>query len=131
MPRTPYYTYSRLKNSEYPEATSRNGKWLVFVDAEHRNSIWSLITTLLQCGKLGDTAKISKQNTINGNSVICVYTYDYDDIEDKERIKNELLNIGITQNIPYKSDAKSREESEQRNRELTLFMEHMEQSDIK
>lgn len=123
MPYTPYYTYSRLKNSGYPEATSRNGKWLVFVGAEHRDSIWSLITTLLQEGKLGDTAKISKQNPCNGNSVICVYTYDYNDIEDKERIRNELLNIGITQNMPYKSDNKSREESEQRGRDLMSYME--------
>jgi hypothetical protein len=36
--------------------------------------------------------------------VICVYTYDYRDKEDRDRIRNRLKELGWTDPIPYKSD---------------------------
>lgn len=48
-------------------------------------------------------------NAKNPNEhVICVYTYDYRDRGDVDRIRAALRDLGITWKIPYKTDAATR-----------------------
>ncbi len=42
---------------------------------------------------------------IPGRHVICVYTYDWTDFEDVTRVRNELMILGFTQKLGYKTDA--------------------------
>jgi hypothetical protein len=47
---------------------------------------------------------VATQHATHGRRVICVYTYDYEDVEDVRRIRDSS-NFGIVGRIPYKSDA--------------------------
>ena len=104
-----YWIYAQRKKSKYPDSTARSGKWLVFVRAEHVDGVWAKIKKAVESGSLGDQAKVATARP-NPNAaddarrVICVYTYDCEDIEDVRRIREELRRLGIVDRIPYKSD---------------------------
>jgi len=49
----------------------------------------------------------TKHNAHSKNSshkVICVYTYDWKDVQDVKRIREKLRKIGVIRNISYKTD---------------------------
>jgi hypothetical protein len=108
-----YWIVARRKRGEYPERTTRSGKWLVFVSAAKVDSVWKKIKQAVENGLLGDRAKVSTAKP-NPNSrdpnrrVICVFTYNYEDIEDVRRIRQQLRHLGITEKIAYKADEDTR-----------------------
>jgi hypothetical protein len=104
-----YWIESTRQKGKYPKSTSRSGKWLIFNDKKAIDILWTKIKSATEDGLLGRCSKVStglnnpnSRNTTKG--VICVYTYDSDDIEDVRRIRTELRQIGITNKIPYKLD---------------------------
>jgi hypothetical protein len=104
-----YWIYAMRKRGKYPEATSRSGKWLVFVNIEEIDEVWDKIKKATEEGKLGSDAKVAtaipNPNATNSETkVICVYTYDYADEKDVNRVREELRKLGITKKIPYKAD---------------------------
>lgn len=104
-----YWVYAQRKNGEYPEHTSRGGKWLIFVSAYNLSTVWRKVKTAVEEGRLGGMAKVAtaKQNSRSQNTnpkVICVYTYDWKDHQDVTRIRDELRKIGIVRKISYKTD---------------------------
>ena len=70
---------------------------------------WKRIRTALDQGALGALAKVSTARP-NPNSidpdihVICIYTYDYDDLADVRRVRESLRLLGATWKMSYKSD---------------------------
>lgn len=93
----------------YPSSTSASGKWLLFVRRDQVDDSWEKVRRALGQGKLGASAKVStarpNPNATNpGNHVICVYTYDSDDVGDVMRIREELRGLGFEGKIPYKTD---------------------------
>lgn len=104
-----YWMYAERKTGEYPEHTSRGGKWLIFVRVYNLNKSWLKVKTATEKGRLGGMAKAAttKHNPKFPNSkvkVICVYTYDWHDEQDVQRVRTELRNIGIVRKIAYKAD---------------------------
>jgi len=103
-----YWIYAVRKRGKYPKATSRSGKWLIFVDPENVDEVWAKIKKAVEEGKLGDSAKVlTAKSPLVGKSkahVICVYTYDWTDENDVKRIREELRKLGITNKISYKAD---------------------------
>ncbi|HEX9897147.1 MAG TPA: putative phosphothreonine lyase domain-containing protein [Dehalococcoidales bacterium] len=104
-----YWLHAHRKSGKYPKPTVRSGKWLVFVDKEDVDMVWSKIKKTVEEGMLGSDAKVAtaKSNphaTDASTKVICVYTYDHADEEDVRRIRAELRKLGITNRIPYKTD---------------------------
>ena len=104
-----YWIIARRKTGDYPKSTAQSGKWLVFVDAANVDGIWSKIKRAVEHGLLGDQAKVStakpNPNARDPNRrVICVFTYDYDDIEDVRRIREQLRRLGVTERIAYKAN---------------------------
>ncbi|MBU2573155.1 MAG: DUF1917 domain-containing protein [Elusimicrobia bacterium] len=104
-----YWIYAERKTGQYPEATDRSGKWLIFVPLQNIDAVWERIKTATEEGRLGDSAKVATARpnpnaTDSTKKVICVYTYDWQDKEDVMRIRKELRAIGIVWKIPYKSD---------------------------
>ena len=102
-----YWVYAQRKKGKYPEHTSHGGKWLIFVGSHNLSRIWNKIKIAVEEGRLGGLAKASRhgsrvQSSVNG--VICVYTYDWNDHQDVERIREELRKIGIIRKISYKTD---------------------------
>ena len=112
-----YWEYAQRKDGEYPEHTSRGGKWLIFVSSHNLDAVWSKIKVAVEEGRLGGMAKASKRNSHslpvrvraqtsqNSNyKVICVYTYDWKDHQDVQRVREELRKLGIVRKISYKTD---------------------------
>ncbi len=94
---------------EYPSSTPRSGKWLLFVSRSEVDEIWEKVRRALEEGKLGASAKVSTARpnpnaTDPENHVVCVYTYDSDDVGDVMRIREELRGLGFEGKIPYKTD---------------------------
>jgi hypothetical protein len=108
-----YWIVARRKTGKYPESTAQSGKWLVFIGAAKVDSIWKRIKQAVEVGLLGDRAKVSTAKP-NPNArdpdrqVICVFTYNYEDIEDVRRIREQLRRLGITEKIAYKADKDTR-----------------------
>jgi hypothetical protein len=104
-----YWLYATRKRGQYPKATTKSGKWLVFVPVSQVDEVWVKIKDATEEGRLGDSAKVATAKP-NPNSsdpskkVICVYTYDWTDEEDVRRIRDELRALGIVSKIPYKTD---------------------------
>ena len=103
-----YCIYALRKKGKYPEATSRSGKWLVFVDVDDVDEIWTKIKKAVEDGKLGDSAKVAtakpNPHATSLAKVISVYTYDWTDERDVRRVREELRKLGIMEKIPYKAD---------------------------
>jgi len=100
-----YWTYAQRKKGKYPEHTSHGGKWLVFVGSHNLSRVWNKIKIAVEKGTLGSLAKASRAEHQNSSTgVICVYTYDWKDRQDVQRIREELRKIGIIRKISYKTD---------------------------
>jgi hypothetical protein len=104
-----YWIVSIRPEGEYPKPTLNIGKWIIFTAVEKVDDIWDQIDKATRAGLLGPESKVStaKPNPHSKDPktrVICVYSYDWTDVEDVKRIRNELHKIGISKKIPYKSD---------------------------
>lgn len=104
-----YWLFAHRQQGTYPPAGARSGKWLVFVSAGQVDQAWARIAEATEQGHLGATSKVATAKP-NSNAmsqdikVICVYTYDFEDQADVRRIREELRRLGITKQIPYKTD---------------------------
>lgn len=104
-----FWLHATLQVGTYPKATERCGKWLLFIPVAEVDKAWEKIKIATHEGLLGSSAKVATARP-NPNAarpderVICVYTYDWTDVEDVRRIRDELRRLGFTRKIPYKSD---------------------------
>jgi hypothetical protein len=104
-----YWLHAYRKKGSYPHHTTRGGKWLIFVPFTAVDKVWSKIKHATEEGKLGAVSKVAtarpNPNAANPkSSVICVYTYNWQDKKDVRRVREELRKLAITNKIPYKSD---------------------------
>lgn len=93
----------------YPESTERCGKWMIFIPVANIDEVWVKIRQAVAEGKLGRSAKVATMrmnpNAVReGHKVICVYTYDSEDIADVTRILKALRELGIHDKMFYKED---------------------------
>lgn len=92
----------------YPLHTVRSGKWLVLLSAATVDRYWQKIKQAVEQGKLGDSAKVTTGACAPQRAgkpyVICVYTYDHEDLADVNRIRQGLRDLGLVRPITYKSD---------------------------
>lgn len=108
-----YWIYAEREQGSYPPSSSNSGKWMIFVPIEQVDKVWNLVQNATVTGQLGRSAKVAtmKHNpnaTAPDRKVICVYTYDWTDVVDVQRVRQQLRLIGIQQKIPYKADADTR-----------------------
>lgn len=103
-----YWQFAFQKTKKYPDDTNNSGKWLIFIESENVDTWWDCVKKLTEEGKLGGISKVStakpNPNSASDHHVICVFTYDYEDIEDIQRIRSELRKTGIRWKIPYKAN---------------------------
>ncbi|MGB6518695.1 MAG: putative phosphothreonine lyase domain-containing protein [Candidatus Cybelea sp.] len=83
---------------------------MLFIKNAEIDSWWLKIRTATELGLLGGSAKVATKkpnpNTASPDTrVICVYTYDSDDVADCTRVREALRAVGVTWKIPYKIDA--------------------------
>lgn len=78
-----YWLFASRQKGKYPKRTQNGGKWLIFVNEEEVDAVWSRINNATEQGRLGQELKVStpkpKSSDIGYKAkehVICVYTYD-------------------------------------------------------
>ena len=100
-----YWLYA--SNPKPKKLTPRTGKWLVFCSPDTIDITWKAISDNTKKGKLGPEAKCSTkmgQKKDGNDYVICVYTRDHEDVKDVMRVREQLRLLGVTKDIPYKTD---------------------------
>ena len=109
-----YWLDTSREVGNYHGHTIRGGKWLIFTPIKFLDQDWETIKVAINEGELGFSAKVSTRR-INPRSrdpntgVICVYTYDSEDVEDVMTIRESLRNLGFTRRLTYKTDQATRE----------------------
>lgn len=125
-----FWLTKRRDGGDYPEIGPKGGKWLVFVGRAEVDEWWEKISAAVDGGLLGRLAKVSTARP-NPNSpdpskhVICVYSYDYTDRADVARIRGALRDLGVTEQIGYKTNlaTKSGQYKVRGNTHVSLYRE--------
>ncbi|MBN2826288.1 MAG: DUF1917 domain-containing protein, partial [Campylobacterales bacterium] len=107
------WIWTQVDNSSYPEPSSNSGKFLLFINPDAIDYVWTQIKKFMLKGLLTKYAKVStafRANILNKkNYVICIYTYDYTDSKDLIDIKKKLIALEFNKNrIKYKTDRDTR-----------------------
>lgn len=103
------WIYAFHDKDGYPRDTERSGKWLVFAPATNIDTTWTQFKKALHQGSFGRVMKVATRARLDRydnvmKHVICVYTYDYEDIQDIKRVRQALRSLGVTWKISYKDD---------------------------
>ncbi len=97
----------------YPKPTERCGKWMVYIPIDRVDAVWSIVRDAIVVGELGRAAKVAtmaenSRTVYKDKRVLCVYTYDSDDLEDLKRVLVRMRELGINQEAWYKEDRATR-----------------------
>lgn len=88
-------------------STEDTGKWCIFAAASTINKKWDLIKSLIDSGEIVH-AKVSTSlflpKSRSKKYVICVYTKNYNDIEDLKKTREFLRSVGFNRPLKYKRD---------------------------
>ena len=103
-----YWTYvENDKKPIYKITTERVGKWMIYTSEKFYDETWNIIIKLTENGELVDNCKITRKGR-SPTSVICVYTYDGDDVDDVFRVAKKLIReLGLNNTIAYKEDSET------------------------
>ncbi|OJI83669.1 hypothetical protein ASPTUDRAFT_55691 [Aspergillus tubingensis CBS 134.48] len=94
-----------------------SGKWLLFVSAEKVDEVWGVVAEATAKGELGFGAKVATaaadvaagDGGSNKTRLICIYTKDYEDRVDVERVLRKMAALELVdldgRPIYYKCDA--------------------------
>jgi len=88
---------------------SKFGKWLIFVPVKDIDKSWEQIKIATEQNLLGFSSQSSTElgwyeNKKPPHYVICIHTYDYDDVNDVKRVREELKRMGFVKPLKYKTD---------------------------
>jgi hypothetical protein len=79
------------------------GKWMVFAPPSQIDTLWSRIASATHAGTLGISAKVSPREDSDSH-LICIYTRDYTDKGDVDKVRGGLQRLGMKGPIGYKPD---------------------------
>lgn len=84
---------------------------MLFPNSSDLPRFWRLVAEATSQGRLGPVSKVGTHDPYDGKdaTLICVYTYDFTDLDDVRRVLDELLEIQLCfkdgKPIYYKCDA--------------------------
>jgi len=83
-----------------------SGKWMMFVKTPDVDRVWAVIVHGVVSGRLGCTAKVGPKSSAHPceTHLICVYTDDFRDKDDVDRVLKELRRLGFEAGMSYKAD---------------------------
>jgi hypothetical protein len=101
-----YWIEAKRKVGDYPAPTPRSGQWVMETTLEAVDALWLKIKQATESGQLGHKSKVSTaagpgQSDANAR-LICVRTYDANDMADMERIHAALA--ALERNWRYEKD---------------------------
>lgn len=107
-----YWVFASVKreaNHKRKFKKNKTGKWLVFININELDKTWKSIKQATEKGFLGigakaATAKSNPNASSESEKVICVYTYNWQDVDDIYRVEKSLRSIGIETTLYYKTD---------------------------
>jgi hypothetical protein len=85
-----------------------DGKWMLFPSAHMVDDIWRRVAKATLDGTLGYAAKVATDNGSDRQRLICVYTEDFADEKDVQRVLDKMQELNLIkgeQGIYYKCDA--------------------------
>lgn len=98
-----------------PKATGevgpRNGKWVITIPEAKLDESWTKIVDALKVGRLGDACKARTAVPHpflepDGQTVLIVFTKDFLDVKDRNRILSEIYRLGF-HSVRYRTDQES------------------------
>lgn len=85
-----------------------SGKWMLFPSDEDYPRWWRVVVEATSEGNLGPTSKASTHNEADPYNLIYIYTYDFKDRDDVQRVLEVLVSLGLCPQgkvLYYKCDA--------------------------
>jgi hypothetical protein len=111
-----YWIEAKCPPEKCQQPTSRSGEWRIQTTVEHVDALWQTIKEATESGSLGYKSKVSTSPAHNQGQrdqrIICVRTYDADDTEDVQRIKQALLSLDMPEPFQYQRDAHQRKQAD-------------------
>jgi len=106
-----YWIYAYFQNYQFKKNKNEreSGKWLIFEHISEIDETWKKVEKATVNGLLGPSSKVSTAKP-NPNAfdpttkVICVYTEDFKDKLDVDRIAKAIRSLGIENKLIYKFD---------------------------
>ena len=89
---------------------AQSGKWMVFTSPSYHEEVWGKIKAATEAGELGFESKTpNPENAFYPflrSMLTCVYTYDFEDIDDVRRVLVALRRLDLMNaRLSYKRDA--------------------------
>lgn len=86
-------------------SNEKTGKWLITLNNEQIDEAWNKVKQ----GCANEDFVLAKSSTQRnadryGSHLICVYTNDWSNIEDVNRVRKSLYDLGFTEPLKYKRD---------------------------
>ncbi|KAG4436396.1 hypothetical protein IFR05_008119 [Cadophora sp. M221] len=85
------------------------GKWMIFPSPCEVNEVWSVVAHATANNQLGISSKVAPDDGDDRSArLICIYTNDFEDMNDVRRVLLKLKDLGLVQKskgIYYKCDA--------------------------
>lgn len=89
-----YWIEAKRKMGDYPAPTPHSGQWVLETTLQEVDALWLKIKQATEEGKLGHKSKVStaaRPGQADPNArLICVRTYDGDDVVDVTRVRAAL-----------------------------------------
>lgn len=86
----------------------KSGKWCLFVKPEEIDSAWEKIKQAAKESKIMLAKTSTAMSSANyDNYVICVYTNNWEDMDDLKKSREVLRELGFTDPISYKRDVET------------------------
>lgn len=111
---TEYWLWADAPDASPPEDSRPwSGKWLWFTPLSLLDRSWATIRAATEDGLLGHRSKAAtlinaRPKSDDTRRPICVYTRDWRDIDDVQRVLTSLRALGIVDNLLYKTNADTR-----------------------
>jgi len=101
------WIYANSEQNNYHVKRGRSGKWLIFEYKDEIDETWNKIKKATREGIFGTrskdaTARPSPKASNNNFRVICIYTADFDNTADINRIAKSIRSLGIENKLIYK-----------------------------
>lgn len=94
-----------------PAPTPRAGYWRIHTTLAQVDDLWDTIKAATTAGQLGHKSKVATaplSDQARDERVIHVRTYDSQDSADVARVRAALLQLGIPDNMTYRTDQEDR-----------------------